>query len=77
MTFGGLVAVVFAATLAASALLPFAVKPLLVRLGIMDVPNERSSHERPVLRGLGLAVLIAVVGTGILGVGFLFNALFR
>ncbi|MGW9022101.1 UDP-phosphate alpha-N-acetyl-D-fucosaminephosphotransferase [Leucobacter chromiiresistens] len=46
--------------LVASALLPFAVRPLLVRLGIMDVPNERSSHERPVLRGLGLSVLIAM-----------------
>lgn len=46
-------------TLVLSVLLPVAVKPLLVRLGIMDVPNERSSHERPVLRGLGLAVLIA------------------
>ncbi|PRI11544.1 UDP-phosphate alpha-N-acetyl-D-fucosaminephosphotransferase [Leucobacter massiliensis] len=44
-----------------SLVLPFAVRPLLVRLGIMDVPNERSSHQRPVLRGLGLAVLIALV----------------
>src|SRR5690606_1007982 len=35
-------------------------------LGIMDVPNERSSHERPVLRGLGLSVLISsVVGGGV------------
>lgn len=46
--------------LAGSVLLPYLVRPLLVRLGIMDVPNERSSHERPVLRGLGLAVLIAM-----------------
>ncbi|MCB1272853.1 MAG: UDP-phosphate alpha-N-acetyl-D-fucosaminephosphotransferase [Leucobacter sp.] len=30
----------------------------------MDVPNERSSHERPVLRGLGLAVLVALIGGG-------------
>lgn len=43
-----------------SLLLPFAVRPLLVRLGIMDVPNDRSSHERPVIRGLGLAVLLAM-----------------
>lgn len=48
-------------TLVLSLLLPFVVRPLLVKLGIMDVPNERSSHERPVLRGLGLAVLIAMV----------------
>ena len=54
-------------TLAASALLPFLVRPLLVRLGIMDVPNERSSHERPVLRGLGLAVLLALAVGGVVG----------
>lgn len=41
--------------------LPIIVKPLLVRLGIMDVPNDRSSHVKPVLRGLGLAVLLAMV----------------
>ncbi|MGD9606316.1 MAG: UDP-phosphate alpha-N-acetyl-D-fucosaminephosphotransferase [Leucobacter sp.] len=52
--------IVACATLVLSLLLPFVVKPLLVRLGIMDVPNDRSSHERPVLRGLGLAVLIAM-----------------
>lgn len=47
-------------TFALSLALPVAVKPLLVRLGIMDVPNDRSSHVKPVLRGLGLAVLIAM-----------------
>ncbi|QBE50183.1 UDP-phosphate alpha-N-acetyl-D-fucosaminephosphotransferase [Leucobacter triazinivorans] len=30
----------------------------------MDVPNERSSHAQPVLRGLGLAVLIAMACGG-------------
>lgn len=54
-------AVVTGATLAASAVLPVAVRPLLRRFGVVDVPNERSSHERPVLRGLGLAVLFAMV----------------
>ena len=44
-----------------SVLLPFVVRPLLVRLGIVDVPNERSSHDRPMLRGLGLAVLFAML----------------
>lgn len=49
-----------------AALLPFVVRPLLVRMGIMDVPNARSSHSRPVLRGLGLATLISMVlGAGI------------
>lgn len=51
-------------TLACSLLLPLLVRPLLVRLGIMDVPNERSSHSRPILRGLGLAVLIAMLVGG-------------
>lgn len=55
----GVALIAGAATLVLSLILPFAVRPLLVRLGIMDVPNERSSHERPVLRGLGLAVLFA------------------
>lgn len=53
-----------ALTLGLSLALPFAVKPLLTRLGIMDVPNERSSHAQPVLRGLGLAVLIAMACGG-------------
>lgn len=52
-------------TLALSASLPVVVRPLLVRLRIMDVPNERSSHARPVLRGLGLAVLIAMLIGGL------------
>lgn len=51
----------FLVTLIVSVLLPPVVKPLLVRLGIMDVPNARSSHERPVIRGVGLAVLIAMI----------------
>ncbi|HSJ30958.1 MAG TPA: hypothetical protein VK933_10090, partial [Longimicrobiales bacterium] len=28
---------------------------------LLDVPNERSSHERPTLRGGGLAIVLAVV----------------
>ena len=48
-------------SLALSLALPLVVRPVLVRLGIMDVPNERSSHDRPILRGLGLAVLVAMV----------------
>ena len=57
-----------AVTLVLSSLLPIAVKPLLQRLGIMDVPNERSSHARPVLRGLGLAVLISMLVGGAVAV---------
>lgn len=52
------------AAAALSLVLPLPIRPLLERLGIVDIPNARSSHERPVLRGLGLAVLIAVTLTG-------------
>lgn len=54
--------------LVCSLLLPIVVRPVLVRLGIMDVPNQRSSHERPVLRGLGLAVLVAMLVAGSIAV---------
>lgn len=64
-----------AVALLLSLLLPFVVRPLLVRLGIMDVPNERSSHARPVLRGLGLAVLIAMLVGGIVGVVTMMNGI--
>ncbi|WP_244304520.1 hypothetical protein [Leucobacter viscericola] len=60
MTLGMLALVFGGGTLVLSGLLPFIVKPLLMRLGIMDVPSDRSSHDRPILRGLGLAVLIAI-----------------
>lgn len=67
-----------ALSLVASVLLPYLVRPLLVRLGIMDVPNERSSHERPVLRGLGLAVLAALgVGGGVASALFLWSPVER
>lgn len=64
MTLGVLLVLVLVPTLALSLALPFAVRPLLVKLGVMDVPNERSSHERPILRGLGLSVLISMALVG-------------
>ena len=48
---GGLVAVVS----------PVVLKPLLLRRAILDVPNERSSHDRPTLRGAGLAQLLGII----------------
>lgn len=45
--------------LALGAAMPFGVRPLLHRAGAVDVPNERSSHMAPTLRGGGLATLIA------------------
>ncbi len=38
-----------------------AVIVLLRRLGVLDVPNARSSHARPTLRGGGLGVAVGVV----------------
>lgn len=55
------VLVIAAVTFVASLVLPVAVKPLLQKLGIVDVPNERSSHTRTTLRGLGLATLLAML----------------
>jgi UDP-N-acetylmuramyl pentapeptide phosphotransferase/UDP-N-acetylglucosamine-1-phosphate transferase/glycosyltransferase involved in cell wall biosynthesis len=39
---------------------PIVFKPLLKRWGVIDVPNERSSHSRAVIRGVGLAPLLAI-----------------
>lgn len=49
------------AALALSLAMPLAVKPVLRRLGVVDIPTERSSHTRTVIRGMGLAVALAVV----------------
>jgi len=46
-----------------AALSPFVVKPILTRAGIFDVPNERSSHIRPTLRGCGIAQLLGIIIT--------------
>ena len=37
--------------------------PLLRRLGAIDVPIERSMHDRPVVRGAGLALIVAFLVT--------------
>lgn len=49
-----------------SALAPVVVRPLLVRLGVIDRPSERSSHSTPTIRGAGLAVFIGMLsGAGV------------
>lgn len=54
----------FTLTFVFSATLALPAKTILRRLKIVDVPNERSSHTTPVLRGLGLAVVTAyLLGT--------------
>ncbi len=45
----------------ASLLLPFAFIPLLRRLGVVDVPNERSSHTKTVIRGVGATIAAGVL----------------
>lgn len=61
-------------TLGLSLALPFVIKPFLMKLGVMDVPSERSSHERPILRGLGLAVLLAMLIGGLVALGWFLAA---
>ncbi|MHA7207467.1 MraY family glycosyltransferase [Arthrobacter sp. MDT1-65] len=56
-----LLAVVGLAALALSLALPVVVKPLLKRLGVIDIPNDRSSHTTVVIRGMGVAVAVAIL----------------
>ncbi len=42
-----------------SYLLGFAARAVLARYGVVDLPNQRSSHDTPVMRGGGAAVLVA------------------
>ncbi|MDJ0357209.1 glycosyltransferase family 4 protein [Paenarthrobacter sp. PH39-S1] len=52
-----MVAVLVAAlALALSLLLPLAVKPWLLRRGVLDIPSDRSSHSIPTIRGMGITV---------------------
>ena len=46
-------------TLLASLLLPLAVKPWLVRMGVVDIPSARSSHRTATIRGMGVATALA------------------
>lgn len=49
--------------------LPIWIYPILTRFGIVDVPNARSSHEVPTVRGMGVAVAFAAcVTTAVLAV---------
>jgi Fuc2NAc and GlcNAc transferase len=57
-------------TLVASLLLTYLVRRLALARGLLDVPNQRSSHEQPTPRGGGLAVVIATT-TGISVLGLL------
>ena len=52
---------IFALAFVLGALLPFAVRPILRRNNMVDVPNERSSHTAPTYRGMGLATAAATL----------------
>ncbi|POH74498.1 MraY family glycosyltransferase [Arthrobacter glacialis] len=41
-------------------LLPVVVRPLLARAGVLDVPNARSSHQIPTIRGMGITTAVAL-----------------
>src|SRR4051794_38751391 len=53
----GLIAVM---TLVLSALLTGTVRRIALAKGVMDVPNERSSHVIPTPRGGGVAIVLTV-----------------
>jgi UDP-GlcNAc:undecaprenyl-phosphate/decaprenyl-phosphate GlcNAc-1-phosphate transferase len=46
---------------------PFVLRHVLWRAGVVDVPNHRSSHTQPTVRGGGVAQLLAVVIGGGMG----------
>ena len=61
-----LAAIVFAA----SFVLGFPVCSLLRRMGVVDRPNNRSSHDRPTVRGGGIAIIATIVlGAALVYVG--------
>jgi len=60
-----IVAVLVALTV--SVVLLLLLQPLLLRLDLVDVPNTRSSHSRPVLRGGGLAIAVGTSAGLVLG----------
>ncbi|BAU94749.1 undecaprenyl phosphate alpha-n-acetylglucosaminyltransferase [Corynebacterium suranareeae] len=48
-----------------SAFAPLLVRAVLGKLNVFDVPNSRSSHTKPTLRGGGIAPMIALVAASI------------
>ncbi len=49
-----------AVALVLALLLPFFARPLLARAGVLDVPNARSSHTTPTIRGMGITTAVAL-----------------
>ncbi|MFQ4147314.1 glycosyltransferase family 4 protein [Arthrobacter sp. LAPM80] len=48
--------------------LPFFVRPILARAGVLDVPNARSSHTEPTIRGMGITTAVALPAAVIVAV---------
>ena len=53
--------IILAAALLGSCLITWVVLLLAPRLGLLDVPNERSSHSVPTPRGGGMGIVLAVL----------------
>ena len=51
--------------LLASLALPAVIRPLLDRFGVVDIPNDRSSHTQAAIRGVGLAPTLALGAGGL------------
>lgn len=66
----GIETIAVVVSFAAGVLLPFALIPVLTRLGVIDVPNDRSSHTTMAVRGVGLTITVAVL----LGFGLIWFA---
>ena len=56
-----LLALCIGAAFLTSLLLPFVFIPLLRRLGVLDIPNERSSHSKVIIRGVGVTIAAGVL----------------
>lgn len=54
-------AIVFLVSLCAAAILPYMAIPILRRAQIIDVPNHRSLHDVPAVRGLGVVSTLGVL----------------
>lgn len=40
--------------------LPMVARPLLIKAGVLDIPNSRSSHQIPTIRGMGITTAVAL-----------------
>ena len=55
----------FVGALLATLVAAWGVRRLMLRVGVMDIPNARSSHTLPTPRGGGFACLIGVLAAGL------------